>query len=88
MAQELESLRAQVAATDTVIASAVLLIQGFSAQLAAAGTDPNALEALRVDLAAQTSALAHAVAANTVQAPVVAPVVASPVVEAPAPVAV
>jgi len=40
MSGTLDGLTTQVASTDTVMASAVTLLQGLSAQLAAAGTDP------------------------------------------------
>jgi hypothetical protein len=91
MSKALEDLQAQVAATDSVIAGAVLLIQGFSARLAEAGVDPGKLALLQSDLASSTSELAHAVAANTVAdpvaaapAPVPAPVADPAPVEAPA----
>ena len=58
-------LQASVAAEDTAIASAITLLQGLSAALAAAGTDPAALAALKADIDKQTSALAAAVVANT-----------------------
>jgi hypothetical protein len=61
----LTDLQAAVAAEDTVIASAVTLIQGIPALIAAAGTDPAALTALQSDITAQATALAAAVAANT-----------------------
>lgn len=61
----LDGLQADVAAEDTVIASVMTLIQGFAAQLAAAGVDPAALAALRADIQAKTQSLAAAVAANT-----------------------
>jgi len=64
MSKELDALTASVAAEDTVIDSAVTLIQGFSAQLAAAGTDPAKLTALKSDIDAKTQALATAVAQN------------------------
>lgn len=69
MAADLSALTAQVAANATVIGSALTLIQGFAAQLAAAGTDPAALAALQAQLQASDDALAAAVAANTVAAP-------------------
>ena len=69
MASALESLQAAVAAEDTVIDSAVTLIQGFAAALAAAGTDPAALAALKTDIDAKAQSLAAAVAANTPAAP-------------------
>jgi ABC-type transporter Mla subunit MlaD len=61
----LTALTASVAQNTTVIGSAMTLIQGFSAQLAAAGTDPAALAALQSQLDTSDTALAAAVAANT-----------------------
>ena len=65
MSGTLDGLTTQVASTDTVMASAVTLLQGLSAQLAAAGTDPAKLAALQSDLQSHTQSLADAVAANT-----------------------
>ena len=65
----LSDLQAAVAAEDTVIESAVTLLQGLGAALAAAGTDPVALKALSDDIAAKTKSLADAVAANPVPPP-------------------
>ncbi len=45
--------------------SAVTLLQGLAAALAAAGTDPAKLAQLHTDITTKTSALAAAVAANT-----------------------
>jgi peptidoglycan hydrolase CwlO-like protein len=77
---KLDDLASQVAATETVMGSAVALIQGFSgeladlrAELAAAGVSTATVDNLRADLAAKTATLAAAVAANTVQAPAPAP---------------
>ena len=64
----IDDLAASVAAEDTVIASAITLLQGLSAALAAAGTDPVKLAALKSDVDAQTATLAAAVAANPVPA--------------------
>ncbi len=61
----LDALVAQVAANKTVIDSAIVLINGIAARIAAAGADPAALAALVDDLKASDSALAAAVAANT-----------------------
>lgn len=58
-------LQASVAAEDTVIGSAITLLQGLSAALAAAGTDPAALAALKSDIDTNAQALAAAVTANT-----------------------
>lgn len=62
---DLTALQASVAQNTTVIGSALTLIQGFAAQLAAAGTDPVALAALKSQLDTSDSGLAAAVAANT-----------------------
>lgn len=61
----IDDLATSVAAEDTVIGSAVALINGFAAQLAAAGTDPTKLAALQADVKAQTATLAAAVLAGT-----------------------
>jgi peptidoglycan hydrolase CwlO-like protein len=63
--KQLDDLTAQVAANTSVIESAKTLINGFAAQLAAAGTDPAALQALHDQLSTEDDALAAAVAANT-----------------------
>ena len=73
MTAELTALQAQVAQTDTVIASAVTLIQGIADQLAALKDDPAAISALASDLQNTTAALAAAVAANTPSAPAPTP---------------
>ena len=61
----LDDLTAAVAANTTVTGSALTLIQGLAAQLAAAGTDPVKLAALAAQLKSSDDALAAAVAANT-----------------------
>ena len=66
---DLTALTAQVAANTTVIGSALALINGFAAQLAAAGTDPAKLADLQNQLKTQDDALAAAVAANIPTAP-------------------
>lgn len=58
----LDDLTAAVAAEDTVIDGAIVLIQGIPALIAAAGTDPAKLAALSADITAKTQALAAAVA--------------------------
>ena len=71
----LAALEAQVAQSISVEASAVTLIQGIAAQLAAAlasGTDA-ALPALVAQLNTSATALAAAVSANTPAAPAPAP---------------
>jgi hypothetical protein len=63
----LSDLQAKVAAEDTVVDSAITLLQGLKtaldAAIAAGNTD--ALVALSADIDAKTQALAGAVAANT-----------------------
>ena len=61
----LDDLTAQVAQNTSVEESAVTLINGLAAQLAAAGTDPAKLASLQTSLAASAKDLAAAVAANT-----------------------
>ena len=63
----LSDLQSQVAAEDTVIASAITLLNGLKAALdvAIASGDPAALQALSADITAQTTALSSAVASNT-----------------------
>lgn len=65
MSAELDTLTAQVHSNTSVVQSAVTLINGISARIAAAGTDPAALQALTTELQQQDQALAAAVAANT-----------------------
>ena len=65
----IDDLATAVAAEDTVIDSAITLLKGLSAALAAAGTDPTKLAALQTDITAKTKTLADAVAANTPAAP-------------------
>ena len=72
MSAALDALTAQVTATNTVIASALTLINGLAAEIAAAGTDETALAALTTSLTIADAQLATAVAANTPAAPAVA----------------
>lgn len=65
----LDDLKAQVAANTTVSQSALTLINGIAARIAAAGVDPAALQALTDSLKTDDAALAAAVAANTPAAP-------------------
>lgn len=71
MSQELEDLRAAVAANAVVTESAVSLIEGLADRLDAAIAQADdeesndALETLAADLRTQSRALADAVAANT-----------------------
>lgn len=69
----LTDLQAAVAAEDTVIDSALVLLQGLKAALDAAGTDPAALSALSADIGAKTAALSAAIVTNTPASPVPAP---------------
>jgi hypothetical protein len=66
---QISDLQADIAKQDSVIASAVTLINGFADRLKAAGTDADALASLRAEIGASTNALAAAVAANTPGAP-------------------
>lgn len=61
----LDTVVTDVAAEDTVIDSAITLLNGLSAALQAAGTDPAKLAALDADINARKQALAAAVVANT-----------------------
>ena len=83
MKADLTTLTAQVAQNTSVEASAVTLIQGIAAQLAAAiaSNNPAELDALQAQLATSATALAAAITANTPQAP------APPAPPAPAPAA-
>ena len=61
----IDDLQAAVTAEDTVIDSAIALIQGIPALIAAAGVDPVKLAALQKDITDKTTALAAAVVAGT-----------------------
>jgi hypothetical protein len=61
----LEQLTAEVSKNRDVMASAVALLTGLSAQIKAAGTDQTALDALTNSLDSNTNALAAAVTLNT-----------------------
>jgi hypothetical protein len=73
----LDDLATAVAAEDTVIDSAILLINSIPALIAAAGTDPTKLAALQADIKAHAASLSAAVVANT---PAVTPPAAPPAV--------
>jgi hypothetical protein len=62
---DLSALKAQVQANTDVEASAVVLIKGLAAQLAAVATDPAAVQALADQLKASAQALSEAITANT-----------------------
>jgi hypothetical protein len=65
MAADLSTLTTQVQANTDVEASAIVLINGIAAQLAAAKNDPVAVQALVDKLNTSAGALAAAVTANT-----------------------
>lgn len=65
MSTQLDALTAQVTANDNLLASAVQLIDGIAAAIAAAGTDPVKLTALTTSLTSEDTALATAILANT-----------------------
>jgi hypothetical protein len=73
MSAELDALTAQVAQNCQVTQSAITLIQGLAQQIMNNVNDPTALAALASDLQAQDSALADAVAQNTLAPPPVPP---------------
>lgn len=62
--QDLQDLETEVSETVGIMESAQVLIEGFAARLAEAGTDPAKLQKLRNDLDSRSSSLAAAVAAN------------------------
>lgn len=62
---EMDALKVDVAAEDTVIQSAITLLNGVAAQIADAAGDRAASLALSADVKAQAAALAAAVTANT-----------------------
>ena len=61
----LKDVQDAVTAEDTVVDSAIALLQGLAAQVAALQPNQAAIDALAADINAKTSALANAVAANT-----------------------
>jgi hypothetical protein len=64
MSAELDALTVQVEATRGIEESAIQLINGIAAQLAAIKDDPAKIQALADSLKAESDALAAAVAAN------------------------
>ena len=62
---DFSALQAAVTAEDTVIDSAVTLIQGLAAQIAALQPDKAAIDALAADVQGKADTLAAAIAANT-----------------------
>lgn len=69
MADTLDDLVTDVADEKTVIDGAIILLDGIDARLAAAGTDPVKLAALRTSIQGQKTNLAAAVVRNTPAAP-------------------
>jgi len=65
MSVELDALTTQVKANTDAEESALVLINGIAARIAAAGTDPAALSALTSSLKTDADKLAAAVLANT-----------------------
>jgi hypothetical protein len=65
MSEQLDKLTTEVTETVTIQQSAILLLQGLSAQIAAMKDDPIALQGLADSLDASSNALAEAIAANT-----------------------
>ena len=74
----IDDLQAAVAAEDTVIDSAVTLLNGIHALIAAAGVDPAKLTALQTDIQAKTASLAAAVLVGTPTPTTTAPPVTPP----------
>lgn len=65
MSAELDALTTEVKKNTDTEESAVVLINGIAARIAAAGTDPVALSALTTSLGTSADSLAAAVVANT-----------------------
>lgn len=65
MSQQVDQLAARVTEMDTVVDSAITLINGLAGQIASLKDDPAKLEALSAELKSKADALAAAVAANT-----------------------
>lgn len=73
MSKELDALTLQVQANADAEASAILLIQGLAAQIAAAANDPAAITALATTLKTSADALGAAIVANTPATPPATP---------------
>lgn len=67
--EAIAALVAKVSEQSTVIESAITLLNGLSSQLQAAADDPAQIQEIIDQVAAQSAALAGAVAANTPAAP-------------------
>lgn len=65
----LKDVQDEVAAQKTVTDSAIALLNGLAAQVAALAPDQAAIDKLAADIKAQTDALAAAVTADTPAAP-------------------
>lgn len=65
MAASLADVQAAVTAEDSVVDSAIVLLQGLAAAVAALQPNQAAIDALAADITGKTQALADAVAANT-----------------------
>jgi hypothetical protein len=75
---DLSALQAQVAANVSVEQSAITLIQGLAAQLAANANDPAAISAMATSLQTSAASLAAAITANTPAASTTTPAAGSP----------
>lgn len=69
MTNQLDALKAQVAANKDATESAITLIKGLAVKIEACKTDPVAIQALVDDLKGQQDNLAAAVVANTPSEP-------------------
>lgn len=65
MVNTMADIQAAVTAEDTVVDSAIALLQGLAAAVAALKPNQAAIDALAADITAKTSALSNAVVANT-----------------------
>lgn len=65
----MSDLQAAVAAEDTVVDSAITLLKGLAAQIAALQPNQAAIDALAADVTAKTAALSDAVVSNTPATP-------------------
>lgn len=65
MSTQLDALQQAVAQEDTVIDSAITLLDGLSQQIVALKDDPVALQALADDVNAKKQALADSITKNT-----------------------
>ncbi|MCX6925711.1 MAG: hypothetical protein NT154_21240 [Verrucomicrobia bacterium] len=69
MSKELQTLKDQVAANNTLVESAITLIGGLATQIEALKQDPVALQGLADSLRAEDTKLAAALAANITPEP-------------------